>query len=224
MTDYSQKRRDMVATQIAARGISDPAVLAAFSTVPREHFVPPDMRHLAYSDVPLPIGEGQTISQPYVVALMTQALELTAGDRVLDVGTGSGYSGAILAEIAEEVFSIERHRDLADSAIKRLERLGYENIAVRHGDGSLGWPQHAPFDAIAVSAGGPSIPEALLEQLAVGGRLVMPIGDQRTMQELTRVRRTADDKYAEESLGVVRFVPLVGEQGWVNRRRRWQLW
>jgi protein-L-isoaspartate(D-aspartate) O-methyltransferase len=214
MTDYSEKRRDMVETQLRGRGIHDRAVLEAFGNVPREDFIPPDMANMAYADVPLPIGKGQTISQPFVVALMVQSLELQPTDRVLDVGTGSGYATAIVAFVASEVYTIERHRNLADSAAKRLAGLDSGSVHVRCGDGSLGWPEHAPYDAIVVSAGGPSVPEALRQQLGVGGRLVMPVGDMMTMQRLIRVRRVEKDNYSQEELGLVRFVPLIGDQGW----------
>jgi len=216
MSSYSpQKYRDeMVQHQLAARGIRQPAVLEAMAQVPREAFVPEDLAHLAYADMPLPIGQEQTISQPYVVALMTEALELTPQARVLEIGTGSGYAAAVLSRIAAEVYTVERHQALARQALDRFQSLGYDNIHVLHGDGTLGWPDHAPYDGIVVTAGGPHIPEPLLAQLAIGGRLVIPVGQTLLTQELIRLTRTGEDKYRRESLGGVRFVPLVGEAGW----------
>lgn len=206
----------MVATE-AARGITDPRVLAAMGEVRREDFVAPHRRAAAYDDRALPIEAGQTISQPYVVALMTEALELTETDRVLEVGTGSGYQAAILRCIVPRVVTIERIASLADSARARLERLGIDGVEVVAGDGTLGWPPGAPYDAIVVTAGGPSVPPALVEQLAPGGRLVMPVG-RLGSQELVRVRRRPDGSIVREDLGGVAFVPLVGEQGWTTVR------
>ena len=207
-------RERMVEEQIAARGIRDPAVLAAMRTVPRDAFVEDRLARLAYDDGPLPIGEGQTISQPYIVAAMTEALRLQPHDRVLEVGTGSGYAAAILAVIAADVYSIERIEALAESARQRLARLGYANVHVRHGDGTLGWPQHAPYDAIVVTAGGPDVPPSLLRQLGIGGRLVMPVGASPALQELVRVTRTSEETYDREILEKVAFVPLIGAEGW----------
>jgi protein-L-isoaspartate(D-aspartate) O-methyltransferase len=204
----------MVERQLAARGIRDPAVLKAMAKVPREKFVPKEWTRFAYKDSPLPIGQGQTISQPYIVALMTEALELLPGDRVLEIGAGSGYAAAILSHIAKQVYTVERHASLARVAEERFRRLGYDNIQVGHHDGTLGWVEHAPYEAIVVTAGGPEIPEPLLEQLAVGGRLVIPVGTTPQMQRLIRVRRASQDEYQRENLGAVRFVPLVGEEGW----------
>ena len=204
----------MVDLQLARRGISDERVLAAFRAVPRESFVPGELAEFAYRDAPLPIGEDQTISQPYIVALTTQALRLRGDERVLEIGTGSGYGAAILSRIARKVFTVERREALATEARKRLERLGYRNVEVLHGDGTLGWREHAPFDAIAVTAGAPQVPNALLEQLAPGGRLVIPVGPDETSQVLTRVIRVGSDDLREEALAGVRFVPLIGEQGW----------
>jgi protein-L-isoaspartate(D-aspartate) O-methyltransferase len=186
------------------------------SEVPRENFVAPEAVAFAYSDSPLPIAEGQTISQPYIVALMAEAAEIQPGDRVLEVGTGSGYGAAILSRVADRVYTIERHRGLAEAARGRYRELGYDNIEVRVGDGSLGWPEEAPFDAIVVTAGGPArVPPALLEQLAPGGRLVLPVGATLESQELVRMRRSGDgQRLSRESLGPVRFVPLIGAQGW----------
>ena len=212
--DPAALREQMVQTQLVARGIRDPAVLRAMREVPREAFVPQDVAPYAYADSALPIQEEQTISQPFIVALMTEALELAPDDQVLEIGTGSGYAAAVLAQIAKQVYSVERHRKLAREARARFQELGYENIHVRHGDGSLGWPEHAPYKAIVVTAAAPDIPDPLREQLAVGGRLVIPAGETRLHQTLLRVRRTAEDRYEQENLGAVRFVPLIGQEGW----------
>jgi protein-L-isoaspartate(D-aspartate) O-methyltransferase len=210
----SVERARMVEVDLARQGISDARVLDAFRTVAREDFVPLDLAEFAYEDAPLPIGEGQTISQPYIVAVTAEALSLRGGERVLEVGTGSGYAAAILGRLAKEVYTVERLLSLAESARERLGRLGYANVHVRCGDGSLGWAEHAPYDAIAVAAGGPSVPRALREQLAVGGRLVIPVGPDEASQKLVRVTRTSDTEYREEPIADVRFVPLIGEQGW----------
>jgi protein-L-isoaspartate(D-aspartate) O-methyltransferase len=204
----------MIDYQLAARGLHDQSVLDAVNAVPREEFVPTDLVEFAYSDAPLPIAASQTISQPYIVALMTAALELKPGERALEVGTGSGYAAAVLAEIATDVYTIERHKILADTARSRLEELGYRNVQVLFGDGTLGWPEHAPFDAIVVAAGGPDVPESLKKQLAIGGRLVIPVGSSIHTQTLLRVRRISENEYQEEDLGGVRFVPLIGAAGW----------
>jgi protein-L-isoaspartate(D-aspartate) O-methyltransferase len=204
----------MVNTQLVARGIRDPDVLEAMSTVPREVFVPAGQVQFAYADSPLPIGQGQTISQPYIVALMTEALGLAPHERVLEIGTGLGYAAAVLSRIAEEVYTVERHLKLARAAEARFRQLGYDNIQVHVGDGTLGWLEHAPYDAIVVTAGGPAIPELLLDQLKVGGRLVIPVGATPDLQELMRVRRANENDFEHENLGSVRFVPLVGEAGW----------
>ena len=202
----------MVAEQIRARGVADPRVLAALRRVPRHRFIPEHLWSQAYADYPLPIGEDQTISQPYIVALMTEILELKETDRVLEVGTGSGYQAAILAELAAQVFSIDRKGGLADYARSILESLGYRNIRIRVGDGTLGWPEEAPFDGIIVTAGAPQVPRPLVEQLARGGRLVIPVGDAFT-QTLTCVRQTGEGlKY--EYYGGCRFVRLIGKYGW----------
>ena len=213
MPDLTSQRARMVDRQIAARGVRDPAVLAAMRSVPRERFLPPHLEEFAYQDSPLPIEQGQTISQPFIVALMAEALQLDAGDRVLEIGTGSGYAAAVLARVAREVYTVERHGELAESARIRLQELGFDTVSVRHGDGTLGWPEHAPYDAIVVAAGGPRVPEALLAQLAPGGRLVIPIGEEKA-QELVRVTRRADGTFEREDLGAVRFVPLIGAEGW----------
>lgn len=216
----AEQRMEMVRLQLGGRGISDLRVLAAFRRVPRESFVSAGMADLAYRDAPIPIGAGQTISQPYIVALMAEALELRPTDRVLEVGTGSGYAAAILSCLAAEVFTVERHESLAAAARERLERLGYRNVKVLHGDGTLGWPEHAPFDAIAVAAGGPGIPNALLEQLGPGGRLVIPVGPDQELQTLLRVTRDVEGKLRYERLSDVRFVPLIGAEGWQQDRGR----
>ncbi|HSG38109.1 MAG TPA: protein-L-isoaspartate(D-aspartate) O-methyltransferase, partial [Thermoanaerobaculia bacterium] len=211
---FADLRNDMVQRQIAARGVRDPRVLEAMRTVPREVFVPEHLAEFAYDDTPLPIGEEQTISQPFVVALMAEALGLKAGERVLEIGAGSGYAAAVLSRLAREVFTVERHAPLAWEARERMIRLGYSNVHVTQGDGTLGWPEHAPYDAIVVAAGGPEVPTALLDQLTVGGRLVIPIGPDPRTQSLVRVRRRPDGGFTREDLGGVRFVPLIGAQGW----------
>ncbi len=207
-------REQMVQDQIVSRGVRSPQVLQAMRQVPREAFVDAEQRHLAYEDNPLPIGEHQTLSQPYVVALMTEALHLRDSDRVLEVGTGSGYAAAVLGRIAQQVFSVERVHSLADNAATRLRDLGYHNVQVRQGDGTLGWADEAPFDAIMVSAGGPHVPPSLKSQLAIGGRLVMPVGRDAESQELLVITRTTESRFKTRSLGSVRFVPLIGAQGW----------
>jgi protein-L-isoaspartate(D-aspartate) O-methyltransferase len=227
--DLAAARHAMVDVQLAARDIRDPAVLEAMRTVPREVFVPPDLTDCAYDDGPLPIGAGQTISQPYVVAFMIAAAAAKAGDRALEIGTGSGYSAAVLALIVKEVYTVERLAVLADAARRRLDDLGYRNVDVRCGDGTLGWPEHAPYDVIIVTAGGPRVPPALLAQLAVGGRLVMPVGGDRFFQRLVRLSRQADGRVVEETMESVAFVPLIGAEGWpepardepIVRRSKW---
>lgn len=210
---FRARREAMVSRQMSARGITDEAVLSAFREVPREAFVPEQLAGEAYADAPLPIGEGQTISQPFIVALMVQALELDGESRVLEIGTGSGYAAAVLSRLAKRVFTIERHANLAESARRVFDALGYDNVHVRHGDGTLGWAEHAPYDAIVVAAASPeSPPAALLDQLAEGGRLVLPVGTTH-LQELVRIRRKGDE-LMRENLGAVRFVPLIGEGGW----------
>lgn len=206
----TRARLRMVETQIAARGVRDERVLAAMRRVPRHLFVPEALRDEAYRDHPLPIGHGQTISQPYVVAVMTELADVGPGDRVLEIGTGSGYQCAILAELAARVFSIEIVPELAESAERRLRDLGYENVTVRCGDGWLGWPEEAPFDAIVVTAAPPEVPKALLDQLAEGGRLVIPVGT--GLQEL-KVFTKEDGRIRERTVFPVRFVPMVhGEE------------
>ena len=205
----------MVDAQIRSRGIRDERVLRAMEKIPRHLFVDEGLIDQAYNDNPLPIGEKQTISQPYIVALMTEALELTGREKVLDLGTGSGYQAAILAELADRVFTIERIAALAQRARKLLESLHYYNVVIRVGDGTYGWREESPFDAILVSAGAPSIPRTLVEQLAVGGRLVIPVGGRYTQNLVKLTRLSADpDDVQKEDLGGCRFVSLIGEHGW----------
>ncbi len=214
------ERNEMVQRQIAARGIRDPRVLAAMGRVPREQFLRESLAEFAYQDTPLPIESDQTISQPYIVAYMTECLGLLGGEKVLEIGTGSGYAAAVLAEIAGVVYTVERYGNLASGATERLERLGYHNVHVLHGDGTRGWPEHAPFDAIVVAAGGPEVPASLREQLAMGGRLVIPVGPSVRSQRLVRITRTGEHAFDEEDLIAVAFVPLIGEQGWEEGAER----
>lgn len=208
--EIMQKRLDrMVESQIESRGVTDPAVLDAMSKTPRWKFVPEDLKHRAFEDNPLPIGYGQTISQPYIVAYMTEALLLKPGDNVLEVGTGSGYQAAVLAEIADEVYTVEIIPELGDSAADTLSELGYGNVHVKIGDGYEGWAEHAPFDAIIVTCAPDHIPQPLLDQLADGGRLVIPVGGTYP-QELQRITRVGDE-YETEFLTSVLFVPMTGE-------------
>jgi protein-L-isoaspartate(D-aspartate) O-methyltransferase len=202
------ERLRMVETQIKARGVTDPQVIRAMREVPRHDFVPERLRSMAYTDGPLPIGEDQTISQPYIVAFMTEALDLQPHDKVLEIGTGSGYQAAVLAEIVDSVFTIEIIESLGKSAEARLKRLGYENVFVRIGDGYQGWPEEAPFDAIIVTAAPDHVPQPLVDQLKMGGRLVIPVGS--GFQELVRITKTADGTRREDLLPV-RFVPMTGE-------------
>lgn len=214
MTTDDHRRAAMVERDIAGRGITDARVLAAMRAVPREHFVPANLRQRAFDDRPLPIGNAQTISQPYIVALMAQALQLQGDEHVLEIGTGSGYGAAVLARLCRHVDTVERISDLADRARQQLADLGVTNVDVHGGDGTLGWPAAAPFDAIVVTAGGPSVPPALQAQLAPGGRLVMPVGAQHGGQDLLRLTRSGGDDFRTESLCGVAFVPLLGAQGW----------
>jgi len=211
--DSTRARSRMVETQIAGRGVRDPAVLAAMRAVPREAFISARFEEFAYEDSALPIAEGQTISQPYIVGAMLAAAELEDGDKVLEVGAGSGYAAAVISRIADKVFAIERHAALTDAARERMRTLGYDNVELSTGDGSDGWPQQAPFDAIIVSAGGPKIPQALKTQLAIGGRLVIPIGP-IDEQRLVRLTRTGGDAFEQDDLDAVRFVKLIGAGGW----------
>jgi protein-L-isoaspartate(D-aspartate) O-methyltransferase len=212
--DFTTARRHMVEQQIVARGVRSTPVLEAMLKVPREAFMPKHLLEFAYDDAPLPIEQQQTISQPFIVAFMTEALALKGGETVLEIGAGSGYAAAVLAEIAGRVYTVERIESLAHGAQDRLKDLGYSNVEVLHGDGTRGWPEHAPYDAIIVAAGGPAIPQSLKEQLAVGGRLVIPVGRDQRSQELMRITRLSIDKYESEDIADVRFVPLIGEQGW----------
>jgi protein-L-isoaspartate(D-aspartate) O-methyltransferase len=209
-----RERQRMVDEQIVARGVRDEAVIAAFRRVAREAFLPERLREFAYEDRALPIGEGQTVSQPFIVARMVEALRLRPDDRVLEIGAGSGYAAAILAEIAAEVYTIERHKKLAEDARKRLRAAGYGRVHVIHGDGSLGYPAQAPYDGIAVAASGPEVPRSLKEQLVGGGRLVIPVGVAPGFQHLLCVTRESEVRCRREALGAVRFVPLVGAEGW----------
>ncbi len=210
---FAAAREELVETGVIGYGIEDPAVIQAMRAVPRHRFVPPEYWDQAYENHPLPIGYGQTISQPYIVALMTEALELEPGDRVLEIGTGSGYQAAVLAELGVEVYSIEIVGPLADSAAAVLEELETANLKLKHADGYFGWEQAAPFDAIIVTAAPDHVPQPLLSQLEVGGVLVIPVGPVGGFQELWTVRRVAVDEYVNTSLGGVRFVPLVREAG-----------
>jgi protein-L-isoaspartate(D-aspartate) O-methyltransferase len=213
----SEERARMVEAHLAGRGIKDARILAAFGEVPREEFVDEKVVNRAYEDSPLEIADGQTISQPYVVALTADALQLRGGERLLDVGTGSGYAAAIVSRLVAQVYSIERIEALANTARARLARLGYDNVHVRCGDGTLGWEAHAPYEAIAVAASAPRVPVPLARQLAIGGRLVIPVGDNETSQVLLRVTREGPEQFREEKLLEVRFVPLIGERGWAAR-------
>lgn len=211
---FEQQREAMVQQQLAARGVRSARVLQAMRRVPREAFIGEDWRDDAYRDGPLPIGASQTISQPYVVALMAEALALRGDEVVLEVGTGSGYAAAVLSCLATRVVTVERIASLASSAAQRLAALGYANVQVHCGDGTLGWPDEAPYGGIVVTAAGPQLPPALKAQLAEGAWLVMPVGDDTQLQELLCVQRTGSDRYRRRSLGSVRFVPLLGAQGW----------
>ena len=213
--DDQQLRNQMVTEQLEARNITDPRVLAALRRVPRHLFVPPDLQHLAYRDGPLPIGRDQTISQPYIVALMTQILAPQPDEVILEIGTGSGYQTAVLAELCQQVYSLERQPDLAEQAGQRLARLGYTNIEVYVGDGSQGLPDMAPFDGIIVTAAAPLIPDPLRAQLREGGRLVLPVGN-RESQVLQRARRVGD-RWRVERLSPVKFVPLIGRHGFTGQ-------
>jgi protein-L-isoaspartate(D-aspartate) O-methyltransferase len=214
MTEFTREREAMVERQLKRRGIDAQPILDAFRAVPREVFVGEEHAHLAYGDHPLPIAAGQTISQPYIVGLMIQAAEIGRGDVVLEVGAGSGYAAAVISRIARKVIGIERVPELVRSARERLQRLGFDNVAIVAGDGTCGWPAEAPYDAILAAASGSHVPRPLIEQLAPGGRIVMPLGDPRSVQELVKVTKQEDGILKQESLGGVRFVPLIGEEGW----------
>jgi protein-L-isoaspartate(D-aspartate) O-methyltransferase len=209
LAQRADERAAMIERTIVRRGVTDPRVLAAMQAVPREVFVRPGNEDRAYADGPLPILAGQTISQPYIVAWMTEQARLSPTDTVLEIGTGSGYAAAVLAHVAARVCTVERYGKLAREAAERLQRLGYENVEPRHGDGTKGWPERAPFDAILVAAAGDAIPGALLAQLKPGGRLVMPVGDTPFRQFLARWTKTGEDSFQQERLGAVAFVPLV---------------
>jgi protein-L-isoaspartate(D-aspartate) O-methyltransferase len=220
MADRTRERQRMVDVHIAGRGVRYRRVLDAMRTVPREVFVEPGLEEFAYEDSPLPIGSGQTISQPYIVALMVEAAELDSDDRVLEVGAGSGYAAAVISRIASRVHAIERHESLTEAAQRRFDALGYDNIELRTGDGTRGWPEAAPFDAILVAAGAPEPPQALREQLAIGGCMVIPVGGEGFGQRLRKITRTGEHDYEQEDLGGVTFVPLIGKQGWAEDGRR----
>ena len=214
MTNYAAEREAMVERQLRRRGISEQDILDAFLAVPREQFISDDYAHLAYGDHPLPIEANQTISQPYIVALMIQAAAIKPGDKVLEVGAGSGYAAAVISRIAGKVIGIERQHDLVDVATERLRRLGYDNVEIVEGDGTKGCRDQAPFDAILAAASGSHVPGPLVEQLAPNGRIVMPVGEPGWVQELVKVTKQEDGILRQENLGEVRFVPLIGEEGW----------
>ena len=213
-TDYAAQREAMVERQLKRRGIGEELILNAFREVPREAFVSPANAHMAYGDHPLPIEAGQTISQPYIVALMIQAAGLKPGDRVLEVGAGSGYAAAVMSRIARRVVGIERQHALVEVARERMERLGFGNVEIVEGDGTMGWPSQAPYEAILAAASGSHVPEALIAQIAPGGSIVMPVGDPGWVQKLVKVTRRADGSLDQADLGEVRFVPLIGAEGW----------
>jgi protein-L-isoaspartate(D-aspartate) O-methyltransferase len=218
MTDFAQLRERMVERQIAARGIRDPGILDAFRKVPREEFVSADYGRKVYGDHPLPIEGGQTISQPYIVALMIEAAGIKPGDRVLEVGAGSGYAAAVMSRIAGEVIAIERKPELVAVATERMQRLGYDNVTIVEGDGTRGCPDHAPFDAILAAASGSHVPQPLIDQLVESGRLVMPVGSQAWAQQLVKLTKLPNGTTERENLGDVRFVPLIGEEGFQESR------
>jgi protein-L-isoaspartate(D-aspartate) O-methyltransferase len=210
--NYEKERSRMVDEQIVGRGVKDERVLAVMRKIPRHEFLPEGIRGMAYNDSALPIGEGQTMSQPYMVALMTEFLGLKGTERVLEIGTGSGYQAAVLAELCQKVYSVERIKTVADKARATLDRLGYKSVAIKVFDGTYGWKEMAPFDAIIVTAGSPDIPVPLVEQLKEGGRMVIPVGD-RYGQQLVTVVKTAEGRITERSIPCV-FVPLIGNHGW----------
>ena len=214
LTNYAAEREAMVERQIESRGITDPKILEAFRAVPREAFISEEYADLAYGDHPLPIEAGQTISQPYLVALMIKAAEIKPGDKVLEVGAGSGYAAAVISRIAGKVVAIERQRELVKIAQQRIARLGYDNVKIVEGDGTRGCPEEAPFDAILAAASGSHLPPQWVEQLAEGGRIVMPVGDPGWIQKLVKVTKGPGGNLITEDLGGVRFVPLIGEEGW----------
>jgi protein-L-isoaspartate(D-aspartate) O-methyltransferase len=214
MTDYAAEREAMVERQLKRRGITEKMIIDAFLEVPREEFVSSEYAHLAYGDHPLPIEANQTISQPYIVALTIQAAGIGLRDKVLEVGGGSGYAAAVISRIAGKVIAIERQHDLVEVARERLKRLGYDNVEIVEGDGTKGCPEQAPFDAIVAAASGSHVPKAFVEQLAEGGSIVMPVGEPGWVQELVKVTKGPGGKLIQQNLGGVRFVPLIGEEGW----------
>jgi protein-L-isoaspartate(D-aspartate) O-methyltransferase len=214
MTDFAAEREAMVERQLRRRGITEPAILDAFRAVPREAFVSRDVAHLAYGDHPLPIAAGQTISQPYIVALMIQAAAIKPGDKVLEVGAGSGYAAAVISRLAARVIGIERQRELVAAARERIERLGYDNVEIVEGDGTTGWLAEAPYDSILAAASGSHVPRPLIDQLKPDGRLVMPLGEPGSVQQLVEVTKSAEGSLRQSDLGGVRFVPLIGAEGW----------
>ena len=216
MIDFATLRERMVDRQIAARGLDDPALLAAFRAVPREDFVSGDYADYAYQDSPLPIESGQTISQPYIVALTIYAAGIQAGGKILEVGGGSGYAAAVMGQIADEVIAVERHRELVELAQLRMRRLGYSNVRIVEGDGTLGWPEEAPFDAIVAAASGSHVPQSWIDQLKPGGRIVTPIGGPHQVQTLVKITKNDDGSLGHEDLGGVRFVPLIGAEGFAR--------
>lgn len=216
MKTLEVQRRELVQYQLENRGINDQSVLRAMGEVPRDEFVPEQLRESAYYDGALPIGSEQTISQPFIVAAMIQALALEPGDRVLEVGAGSGYSAALMSRIVDKVYAIERHGELVERARERIRRLGYDNIEIKHGDGTRGWPEAAPFDAIVVAAAAPEVPSSLTRQLTLNGRMVIPVGTTQREQRLIQITRTGKDKFDERELEQVRFVPLIGVEGWTS--------
>ncbi len=213
MSDFTTLREQMIDRQIAARGLDDPVLLGAFREVPREQFISDEYSDYAYQDSPLPIESGQTISQPYIVALTIDAAGIGRGDKVLEVGAGSGYAAAVIGRIAKKVIAIERHHELVELARQRMERLGYDNVEVVEGDGTLGWPEEAPFDAIVAAASGSHVPQSWIAQLRPGGRIVMPIGEPQEVQSLVKITKDEDGTLHREDLGGVRFVPLIGKEG-----------
>jgi len=216
MTDFAALRERMIERHIEGRGLDNPALIAAFRAVPREAFVSGDYAEGAYADSPLPIESGQTISQPYIVALTIDAAEIGPGDKVLEIGAGSGYAAAVIGQIARQVIAVERHHELVRIADERMRRMGYDNVVIVEGDGTLGCPEEAPFDAIVAAASGSHVPQVLLDQLKPGGRIVMPLGDPGAIQRLIKVTKHEDGTLEQANLGAVRFVPLVGTHGFAE--------
>jgi len=216
MTDFAALRERMIERHIEGRGLDNPALIAAFRAVPREAFVSGDYAEGAYADSPLPIESGQTISQPYIVALTIDAAEIGPGDKVLEIGAGSGYAAAVIGQIARQVIAVERHHELVRIADERMRRMGYDNVVIVEGDGTLGCPEEAPFDAIVAAASGSHVPQVLLDQLKPGGRIVMPLGDPGSIQRLIKVTKHEDGTLEQANLGAVRFVPLVGTHGFTE--------